>query len=256
MSTPAGRRPRKGPLRDAFPITYAFGDRHRPLTPEAAVGATPDERIRSIWPFLVRRVLNFQATLSARERANFDLEDTLAELFIALRDRDAKWRPEQGRYITFAGRVVDHELISIRERARTVESPRNCTCRVREYTALAARGELSDASGATLRAMLRSMRDAAAIESARERWAEDESLAAVDDAEAADALRTAVVRAVIGLSTAEARAVGLSTGLWTGEPRSLRAVAALMGVSTVKVASLLQSGLAKIAARLTIDRSG
>ena len=35
-----------------FPFLYAYGGQHEYLDHEAAMAATPEERIRSIWPFL------------------------------------------------------------------------------------------------------------------------------------------------------------------------------------------------------------
>ena len=59
-------------IKKKFPALFAFGDHHQFLDDDGAVAATPEARIRSIWPFIVRRVLAFQRTLKARERVNFE----------------------------------------------------------------------------------------------------------------------------------------------------------------------------------------
>lgn len=120
-------------IREKYPFLYAYGDTHAFLAVEEAVNATTEARIRSIWPFIVKRVLAFAESLKPRERVNFDPEDVLSELWVALAEKDHKWTPERGKYITFAGTIIDREFCSIRDRSRTVESPRNSSCRMKAY---------------------------------------------------------------------------------------------------------------------------
>src|SRR4051812_9532283 len=105
-------------IRDKYPLFYAYGDKHTFLDDEAAVKATTEERIRSIWPFFVGRVLGFVESLKPRERVNFDPEDILSSLWIALAEKDDQWTLERGKYITFAGIIMDRELFAIRDLAR------------------------------------------------------------------------------------------------------------------------------------------
>lgn len=116
-----------------FPLFIAFGERPAFLSAEDTAEATTEGRIKSIWAFLVRKALNFHRTLKPQEKVNFDLEDLLAELYVALAERDHKWSPDRGKYITFAGAIIDHELYAIRDKARTVESPRNASGRMKQY---------------------------------------------------------------------------------------------------------------------------
>lgn len=120
-------------LRIQYSMCNAFGARQEFLDVAGTVEATAAERISSIWGFVVRKALAFDRTLKPNERANFDLDDLLAELYVALAERDHLWTPERGKYITFAGAIIDHALYAIRDKARTVESPRNSSCRLKEY---------------------------------------------------------------------------------------------------------------------------
>lgn len=130
-------------IRDKFPLFAAYGGKHKFLSHKESIAATPAERIRSIWPFLFDRVMKFDKTLKPRERVNFDAEDTMLELYVTLLVKDSGWVPSKGKYITYAGTIVDRELCSIRDRSRTVESPRNSSGRMKEYLAEEEAGELT-----------------------------------------------------------------------------------------------------------------
>lgn len=93
-------------LGDEFPMFDAYGDRPAFLSAEEAVVATTAERIRGVWPFLMRRVLDFQAKLKPRERVNFDPEDTLAALYVAIAERDGKWQGQCILNRVFSGRYA------------------------------------------------------------------------------------------------------------------------------------------------------
>lgn len=107
-----------------YPVFAAFGENPRRLSPEEAA-ASVDDRIASVWHFVVGRVASFVETLKPRERASFDAEDLMIELYIKLREKDPKWASGRGRYITFAGTVVSNELSSLRDKARTVAPQRH-----------------------------------------------------------------------------------------------------------------------------------
>jgi hypothetical protein len=90
-------------------------------------------------------VLKFADTLRPRDLANYDPEDVLTELYLALLlEKDHKWEPERGKYLTFAGtKVVENELHAIRDRSHTVHSPRNSSCRLKQYEPAQVGGTLS-----------------------------------------------------------------------------------------------------------------
>ncbi len=151
---------RGGPLRDHYPAIFAFGEGPiEYLTVEAAKAATPHDRIRSVWPFLVKRALKFCETLRNRPSINFDPEDVLTELYGLLLEKDAKWEPERGSYLTFVGRVVTNELHQIRDRAGTIHGPRNAACRLKQYEAEHREGTLSEKKTETLRDIRRAFAD-------------------------------------------------------------------------------------------------
>ena len=51
--------------RQKYPVIYAYGPKQAFLSTDEAIGATVEDRIRSVWPFLVHRVIQFQAGLNA-----------------------------------------------------------------------------------------------------------------------------------------------------------------------------------------------
>lgn len=219
--------PKRERIKQKFPIFFAFGDRHRFLDADAAVAATPEARIRSIWPFLVRRVLAFQRTLKAREKANFDPEDTLAELYTLLFEKDGHWNPGRGKYITFAGALIDHELCAIRDRSRTVHSPRNSACRLKEYERIEAAGVMTERRRKTAEQVRRT---AGGVQALAE--IDQEARHAPDPADEAqrreaDDAGVALVRQAIRreLSPFEAAILGMSTGLWGSPPRTIAQIA-------------------------------
>lgn len=132
---------------------FAFGRYHKFLTPEEAKKATPDERIRSIWPLITRKVLLAQKNMTTRELAAYDPEDLVMEVYVALRERDSLWVPEDGEYKSFAAPIIDHALADIRDVARTVHSPASSATRVKQYEDLERRGALSKRKRRTLRAI-------------------------------------------------------------------------------------------------------
>jgi hypothetical protein len=126
-----------------YPVFVAFGRYHRFLSAEEARNATPEERIQSVWPAITRQVNQFVASLHQRELACFDPDDILLECWIELRQKDAKWVPEKGAYLSFSCKLVHHLFVRIRERARTVESPRNASCKLAESRTDEISGRLS-----------------------------------------------------------------------------------------------------------------
>jgi hypothetical protein len=204
----------------------AYGDHHDFLTHEEAIAATPEERIRSIWSFIVKLTKQFQSTLKPRDRVNFDAEDTMSELWIALRENDAEWNPERGRYITFAGTVIVRELCAIRDKARTVHSPRNSTCRMREYEEEEAEGTISARRRKTANDIRRTVGEIQQFTRERaehgpegggagplERALRSESAGRVSDA-----VKTAIREC---LTADEAAVVGRLAGLWGREAQSV-----------------------------------
>lgn len=126
------------------PIYNMFGVHPRQLTADEAITATTDQRIASVWRFLVRKAIQFCGKLQWPEAANCDVEDVLMELYIELRNKDHKWEPSRGRYITFAGSLASRFFSSFRDSMRTVEAPRNSASRMKEYERDIETGKITD----------------------------------------------------------------------------------------------------------------
>lgn len=144
-------------VRNQFPMLRSYGDKHVFLSSEEAVPATAEERIKSVWPFIVRRVLAFNKTLKPRERANYDPEDVLAELWVKLAEKNDSWESSRGSYITFVSVIVERELYAIRDKSRTIEAPRNSSCRIRQYEKEETDGTISQAKLKTASDIRRSL---------------------------------------------------------------------------------------------------
>lgn len=114
------------------------------LSLEEAAAATRDQRIASVWPYVKRRALKFVHSLSFRDQANLDFDDVCHSIYEAVAKRDHKWTPERGKYVNFAASIIENHLNGIRDTAKTVHSPRNTSCRMKEYEQSEAQGTLTD----------------------------------------------------------------------------------------------------------------
>ena len=235
--------PRRHPgrLSQQFPLLFAFGEGPAPLTTEVAIAATRAERIQSVWPFMVKKALAFRHQMKPRESANVDLEDFLLSLWVALADRDHKWEPARGKYITFAGRIIDNALIDLRDKARVVEAPKNASCRLKEYGRLEAAGKLSPAMART-RADIE--RTSGEIKPAEE-WARAEG----DDPAAIAERNEEAARlwaALDGLAQDEADVILHTSGVAGTEPLTLGQAAGSLGLSPGDAAKLKGRAQAKL----------
>jgi hypothetical protein len=237
-------------LREKYPSFFAFGETQKFLTSEEAPAATPEERIASVWPFLVSQVMAFQQTLKPRQRVNYDPEDTLAELWIELREKDDKWEPARGKYITFVGTIVEHKLYALRDQAHTVHSPRNSTCRLKQYQREEAAGTLTDRRAKTAADIRRVVGEFEPV------GEEDSQERERPDHQAAENERLALAReiaceALMSVDTAiEARIIGLSFGLMGKDPKDPEQIAAETGYSLDQVRRIRSRALSKARAAL------
>jgi len=245
ISLPAARQdnrstatPSRGRTSPAdYPVFFAFGRYHKFLSLDEARAATPEERITSIWPFVVKQATLFIASLHARELANFDADDILLEVWIELRQKDCKWDPAIGSYCSFAGKIIRHLFLRLRERSRTVESPRNTTCRLSEYQQLDEAGAaISPVRRKNWSDISRTISGTARMgEQAPERASrggpEEECL----DAEHAFVFSDAVKQALAQLSPTAARVLGRLHGLWGNPVHTVAEVARELGKSPEQV---------------------
>ncbi len=133
------------------PALFAFGtEALRRLAPEEEAAAPFEDRLRSVWGYLVRRSRRFVATLSGRERAHLGPDDLVDAIVVALLEKDARWDPGRGRYITFAEQVARNVMVAERERARVVRAPSNARSRLQKYRDLDREGKLSESKRITM----------------------------------------------------------------------------------------------------------
>jgi hypothetical protein len=235
-------------LKHEYPVCYALEGAGKALDKDDAADATAADRIRSIWPFIVQRVLRFQSRLNDRERANFDTEDCLLEVWCELASRDDKYDATRGRYITFAAPVIDHCLYAVRERARTIESPRNSTCRMEGYKRQAAEGVLSDRCRRTSEAIQRTVRGPDTTAS-MDREIEDDPLDAAMAVELNGLSADLIIELVAALEPYEAAVLGARFGLWGQPTRTLSELASELSCDRERLGRARRSGWAKIVAQ-------
>jgi hypothetical protein len=199
----------------------------------------------------VKAVLKFAETLGPRDLANFDPEDTIAELCVTLLEKDGKWEPARGKYLTFAAAVVENELHAIRDRAHTVHAPRNSSCRLRQYAAARKAGTLTDRRAKTDSDIRRVVGAGQAIAAVV-----DGTVVAPDTAEVVAErdhlrlVRSAVIAGIRSLAPDEAAAIGGAYGLW-GRPEQPLALIAFKQRTTVDAVKKVKGrAQAKIRARL------
>ena len=245
-------------IRDKYPLFYAYGEKHKFLDKEGALGATAEGRIKSVWPYIVRRVLSFERILKPRERANFDVEDIVAELWVALASKDDQWTPDRGKYITFAGVIIERELCSIRDKARTVQSPRNSSCRLKKYREEEAAGTLTERRRLTAADISRTCTIAGAIGSrgtgededrGPEPTVTDNPLATLAERERADGIREGLREALSRLTPIESEVITRSAGLGV-EAVTTSELALAVGRTEKEVRRAKERAMAKVRKRL------
>lgn len=248
------------PLRDRYPLFSAFGEEQEFLGPEESIEASTEARIVSIWPFLKRRASAFCKSLKPRERVNFDPEDVLLELWVALREKDEGWTPERGKYITYAGTIVDRELCSIRDRSRTVESPRNSSGRMKEYQSEEESGELTHRRRVTASQILRTNDISPIASSLNESGVlgvdKEDPAKALVEAERKQSISGTVSLAIRNaLTPYESSVIGRIFGLWGESPKSTWRTAWETATDTADVRKAKNRALDKMRARLlSVDR--
>jgi hypothetical protein len=245
-------------IKDKYPMFFAYGGDHTFLDTEAARSADTETRIRSIWPFIVRRVLAFQQTLKPRDKVNFDPEDTLSELWIALAENDGEWSPERGKYITFAGVIIDRELCAIRDKARTVHSPRNSSCRMKEYKSEEEMGTISPRRLKTandIRRTAEGIQPMTGNGPEFDKALDEEPVSTLTvkemTEETIDAIKAAIRSA---LTTIEATVLGRLSGIWGNEPQTVWVVSLATARDQEEVRRIKARAWRKVREYLTTER--
>ena len=242
-------------IKDKYPMFFAYGGQHTFLSNEEASKVGTEARIRSIWPFIVRRGLAVPQTLKPRDKVNFDPEDTLSELWISLAENDGEWSPERGKYITFAGVIIDRELCAIRDKARTVHSPRNSSCRMKEYKAEEAEGTITPRRLKTANDIRRTSDGIQPIAGKRsdfDRALDEEPVSAITLREMTEETIDAIKVAIRGaLTPIEAAVLGRLSGIWGNPPQTVALVSLATGRDQAEIRRIKARAWRKVRDYLT-----
>ena len=235
-------------IRDQFPIFNAYGANQEFLDNAAAAAVGVEGRIRSIWPFIVRRCLAFAKSIKPRERTHFDPEDILSEIWVKLAEKDALWSPDRGKYITFAGVIIDRELGSIRDKARTVHAPRNSAGRMKDYRKEEADGSITRRRSATASDIRRTRFGSCDIAHASGVASLNSPvpLDFLSEEESRAAAAASVASAIKKLSPLESMVIGRIFGLWGKPEASVWLVAWEFGRSQEEVRRIKDRAVLKI----------
>lgn len=234
-----------------YPIFFAFGQDPRRLTTEEAITASPTERIGSVWPYIVKRVMKYHKSLGPMERINFDPEDICSEIVETLMVKDCKWDPERSSYITFAVKIATNAMSDLRNVARTVHSPRNSSCRMKNYEKRIKSGEITTAQTKTFEDIRRTLAapDQFSVE---DRRTENDPLSEARESERKTFMAKFLRHGSTALNVHEARVIGQFFGL-NGQPsRSVSDIAATSGRTEFQVARDKAQALRKMRAAISL----
>ena len=74
----------------------------------------------AIQSFIIKKAMRWVKSLSDHERAQYDLDDALQEIWLKLHATYHLYDPTKSKLITWAGYVVDHELLRLYGKTRLV----------------------------------------------------------------------------------------------------------------------------------------
>jgi DNA-directed RNA polymerase specialized sigma24 family protein len=150
---------------EEYPSLYPFGtDLVDFLDQEEEPRAPFEQRLRSVWRYIVGRVKRFAATLKPREAAILDCEDIVNTVAAQLLEKDGLWDPGRGKYSTFAEQIVRNVLSTCHEQARAVSGPANSHGRLQGYYQRRGEGTLTRGMWCTMTSIERVMEDFASYE--------------------------------------------------------------------------------------------
>ncbi len=232
-----------------FPLFETLSKMSIELTEAEQKKAAPKDRLASIIPYMLQRAWGFARTLTTSQRINYDPEDTLSEIYEEMLLKDEKWNPELSSYMTFAHMMIDHLLIAIRDRSRTVHSPRNSGSRLAAYEAKRVLGELTGPTLATANAIQGTRTDPVGTQD----YDSETGTAVLDSlcrAEEENVLAKAMLMGLSVLSPYEAAVVGSKWGLWGKEIRNITEIANDLGMSALEVRGVLNGSESKMKEKL------
>lgn len=219
---------------------------YRPLNPTEQAVATTDERIASVWPFMITRAAKFADSLKDRQRSNYDMEDVLTEIYLELRTKDSKFDASVATYVTFAATLADHLFVSIRDNSRTVHSPKNSGSRLHSYEESRAAGELTGKREATANKIRRTRCDFGGVEDQAKLECRSKPDMEAEDAEDRRMARNAVIAGLASLTPYEAAVTGGLAGLWGQPTMSVDAIVDAYGGCRDDVRDAIRSSKIKI----------
>ncbi len=112
----------------------------------------PHERIRRVWPMIVR--LCSQHTEVMRPRGvEVPTDDLIQEFVLHVLERDHKWNPARGKYTTFVGRLWRNVRQRQIETHGVVTGPHNAWSIMKRFQARHEAGQLSKAECKTLHSL-------------------------------------------------------------------------------------------------------
>lgn len=193
--------------------------------------------------------MKFYRRLNDSERASYDLEDLLLEVWIALRERDDKYDSSRANYLTFARPIIRNCLSDLREKAHTVVTPNKWSDLIREAQEHPER--LSERRLATAEAVRRTMRST--VEAKEEHRIDDEDITDVlSEEETRSRAAELLVGLVCEISNTEALVAGALFGLW-GQDKLPLALAARECGMTVHAVKRIRNKIAELLAeRLSV----
>lgn len=230
------------------PALFPFGlDEPRRLTREEEATASLEDRLRSVWPYIVRKCVRFCGRLKVRERATLSVEDAVNEVAAALAEKDSRFDPAKGRYITFAEWVAKSVLATGREKSRIVNSS-NTLGRLRRYRA---KGELDRDQRAVVESLERTLEPVDSIVGDHTPGRGHDT---VPDAIAAreDALREhdLLLQAFRGMDAMEAMVLARIYGIGPADPLTPAEVGRAISMSSAAVRQLEVRAKANLKARI------
>ncbi len=232
------------------PGLFAFGTRPLKRLSAAEERDAPfEDRLRSVWSYIVERSARFATGLSVRERAHLDSVDLVQEVVVSLLEKDHKWDIAKGRYVTFCEAVMRNVLSVQLEQARVVGAPANAHGRLKEYHRREAAGTLGKASRLTMRAIEAALGEVDDVGPVCEPVFGGDR----DTSSPETPADTVVTRAIRSLADpGHALVLGKTYGLFGGEEQTAREIAAATGGDPKQVQSL--QGRAKTAIRKRIEK--
>lgn len=128
-----------------YPLLVHYGELGEPIDRETAATADFETRFNSVGRLVVGQSIWFYSRrLSAEGRISMDPEDIFLELRSYLQERNSRYSPDLGSYVTFARLLIRHRLSGLLEDAHCVALPANASEKLKNLVDLEDSGEITD----------------------------------------------------------------------------------------------------------------